>query len=256
MPLDIVTVPCLSDNYAYLLHDDVTGTTALVDAPEAAPIRAAADARGWRIDELWITHHHDDHVAGVEALRAIWHPRVVGAAADAHRLPALDYAVAPGDVFGALGTDVHVLAADGHTIGHVAFHLPGSQALFSGDSLMVMGCGRLFEGTAEQHWRTMLALRDLPGDTNVYSGHEYAETNHRFAAQVDPDNPDLISRASADRAALAQGRPTVPATLRSERATNPFLRADDPDLRRALDMTASTPAEVFAHLRDWRDRFS
>lgn len=251
MPIEIVTVPCLRDNYAYLVHDSDRGETLLVDAPEAAPIRAALDARGWRLGRILITHHHDDHIAGVETLRR--GAQVAGAAADRRRLPPLDIALAPGGTVGdgALAARIH--DAPGHTIGHVAYHLPEAKAVFTGDSLMVMGCGRLFEGTPDQMWDTLSRLAALPDETLVHSGHEYALGNIRFALAVDGDNPALIARAAEAEALRAAGRPTVPARLDHERATNPFLRAGDPGMKARLGLEGAPDAAVFAELRRRKD---
>lgn len=252
-PLTLVTVPCLKDNYAFLLHDEATGTTALVDAPEAGPIRAALDARGWRLSDLLLTHHHPDHVDGVAALRE--GARVVGAQADAHRLPPLDLAVRPGQPLAVCGEEAHVIDVPGHTVGHVAFHLPRSALLFSGDSLMALGCGRLMEGTAAQMWSSLRTLRALPAETTVCSGHEYTESNARFAVTVDGGNEALQARVEAVRAARERGEPTVPSNLGDEAATNPFLRADDPALKAAMGMDGRPDAEVFAAVRSAKDKF-
>lgn len=253
MPIELVTIPCLKDNYAFLLHDAASGQTALVDAPEAAPIAAALDARGWQLTDILITHHHGDHIDGVAALRA--GTRVIGAAADAHRLPPLDLAVSPGDRFTACGAEVQVIDVPGHTVGHVAYHVPAAGAVFTGDSLMALGCGRLFEGTAAQMWDSLQRLRALPPDTLVCSGHEYADGNARFALTVDPDNATLAARAAAVASLRAAGKPTVPSLLSSEIATNPFLRADDAALKAALGMADSPDAAVLAEIRARKDRF-
>lgn len=253
MPLEIVTIPCLTDNYAFLLHDAATGATALVDAPEAGPIAAELARRGWRLSDILITHHHDDHVAGIAALRA--ETRVIGAAADAHRLPPLDLAVAPGDRIAVCGEEVAVLDAAGHTVGHVAYHFAQTGAVMTGDSLMALGCGRLFEGTADQMWATLTRLAALPPQTLVCSGHEYAAANGRFAATVDAANPDLAERCAAIGALRAANRPTVPVPLAVELRTNPFLRASDPAVKAAAGMAGATDAAVFAALRARKDRF-
>jgi hydroxyacylglutathione hydrolase len=253
MPLELVTIPCRQDNYAFLLHDPEGGQTLLVDAPETAPIRAALEARGWRLTDLLITHHHGDHVEGVADLRA--GARVIGAAADARRLPPLDLEVAEGDTFTTCGVEARVLDVSGHTRGHIAVHVPTAAAVFTADSLMALGCGRLFEGTPAQMWQSLLKLRALPEDTRVCSGHEYTETNYRFALTVDPDNPALLTRGAAITAARAEGRPTVPSTLAEETATNPFLRADRPDLKAAVGMPEASAVDVFAEVRARRDRF-
>ena len=252
-PLTLVTIPCRTDNYAFLIHEEATGRTALVDAPEAAPIAEALAQRGWTLDDILITHHHSDHVDGVAALRA--GARVIGAAADAHRLPPLDRAVAPGETFETCGQAAHVIEVSGHTVGHIAFHLPGADLLFTGDSLMAMGCGRLFEGTPDQMWEAMQRLRALPGDPLVCSGHEYTRANMDFALTLEPANADLISRSCAIDDARAAGRPTVPSRLSEERRTNPYLRADDPVLARAVALPDAPAARIFAEVRGRKDRF-
>lgn len=253
MPVDLITIPCRSDNYAFVVHDSATGQTALIDAPEAAPIQAALDQRGWILTDILITHHHYDHVQGLEALRA--NARVIGAKADAHRLPRLDTEVADGDTLTICGQPVHVMDVSGHTTGHIAFYMPEARLLFTADSLMAMGCGRLFEGTPAQMWDSLQKLRALPHDTMVCSGHEYTATNTRFALSLEPDNSAIISRSEATRTARENGHATVPSLLSLECETNPFLRADDPVLARAMDMANAQPAEIFTEIRARRDRF-
>lgn len=248
MPLDLVTIRCLKDNYAYLLHGPAG--TALIDAPEAAPILTELDARGWGLDLILLTHHHDDHIQGVPALVQATGAKVVGAAADSHRLPPLDIAVEAGRDFDLLGETAQVIDVPGHTIGHVAFHLPESGMAFTADSLMAMGCGRLFEGTPDQMWQALSRLNALPGDTLICSGHDYCAGNGAFALSVDPDNPALHDRL----AALQESRsPCAPAPLSLERATNPFLRVAE--LRDSLQMPDAPDAQVFAKLRRMKDEF-
>ena len=255
MPVEIVTIPCLADNYAFLVHDDASGATALVDVPESAPIVAALDARGWSLSDVWLTHHHADHVQGLAELLARHPATVTGAAKDAHRLPSLDREVHDGDSFDFAGQPVEVLDVSGHTLGHVAFHMPDASAVFTADSLMALGCGRLFEGTAQQMWTSLSRLAALPSDTVVYSGHEYTASNAKFALTIDPHNTDLISRVHAITEARASGIPTVPSTLTLELATNPFLRAADSDIRNRLGMAGATDVEVFTEIRARKDAF-
>ena len=251
MPLILETIPCLADNYAYLIHDPITGETALVDAPESAPILAALAARGWRLGQILITHHHADHIDGVADLVAATGAAVLGAKADAHRLPPLTRALIPGDrvqVGGAVG---QVFDVSGHTIGHIAFYFPADNLAFTADSLMAGGCGRLFEGTPEVMWESLKLLAALPPETWICSGHEYTTSNLAFAASVDRDNPALTARIERVAKARAEGRATVPSRLSGELATNPFLRAWV--LRDSLG--AETDGEAFAILRQMKNDF-
>lgn len=255
MALQIETIPCLSDNYAYLAHDPYTGQTAAIDVPDAAPILAMLEANDWTLSHVLLTHHHADHVQGLEALLDAAPAKVVGAAADAHRLPPLDIMVEDGDSIIIGNLTAEVIEVPGHTVGHIAFYFPESAALFSADSLMALGCGRVFEGTMRQMYDSLSRLAALPADTTVYSGHEYTQANAKFALTIDPANAALTSRAAAVDAAREKGHPTVPSKLSEELATNPFLRASDPDIQAHLGMTGADPSEVFAEIRGRKDRF-
>lgn len=255
MPLDIVTIPCLSDNYAYLAHDPVSGATTLVDIPEAAPILSALRTHGWTLDQILITHHHWDHIGGLSEVLAVHPAKVVGATADAERLPPLDNAVAEGDTVTIGDETGTVLDVSGHTIGHVAFHFPASQAVFTADSLMALGCGRVFEGTHPQMWESLSKLAALPRETMVYSGHEYTAANARFAVTIDPDNAALRQRVADIETARAASVPTVPSELGLELDTNPFLRAADPAIAAHLELTGAPAVEVFSEIRSRKDAF-
>lgn len=255
MSFDLITIPCLSDNYAYLLRDHETGKVALIDVPEAAPILAALDARDWELSQIWITHHHDDHVQGLADVQAVHHANVIGAKADVHRLPPLDRMVEEGDkvTLGALEADV--IEVYGHTIGHIAFYVAGAATAFTADSLMALGCGRLFEGTPEQMWDAMGKMMQWPEGTTICSGHEYTASNAKFALTVDPDNPALISRVKDIQAARDADQPTVPSLLSTELQTNPFLRPGDAGIRATLGMPTASDADVFAEIRKRKDSF-
>lgn len=255
MPLEIITLPCLSDNYAYLLHDAKSGKTALVDAPEAAPIDQALRARGWGLDAILLTHHHYDHIDGVEELRSAYSAQVYGAKADAERLPALDHALDYGERFDLFGEEVQVLDVSGHTIGHIAFYLPQSAAVFTADSLMALGCGRLFEGTPQMMWDSLNRLMALPPQTLVYSGHEYTQSNARFAITIEPENTALQLRVEKINAKRAKGEATVPSLLQLELDTNPFLRAHLSEVKAAIGMEGAENADVFTEIRRRKDNF-
>ncbi|MGH1368477.1 MAG: hydroxyacylglutathione hydrolase [Maritimibacter sp.] len=255
MSLDLVIVPCLEDNYAFLIHDSDTGSTALFDAPDDRPITLALEKRGWNLTEIFLTHHHADHIDGVAVLREQFNPRVIGAARDAQRLPRLDVEVMPGDVVSFSGHDVTVIDAAGHTSGHIAFNMPDAGCAFTGDSLMALGCGRLFEGSAQDMWGTLQRLAALPDDTLICSGHEYTTANAKFAQSIEPDNPWLKERMADISEAREKGRPTVPSMLDMEKATNPFLRANLPEVKALLGMAEADDVTVFAEIRARKDNF-
>lgn len=255
MPLDLVTIPCLSDNYAFLIHDPASGATAVVDVPDAAPILAALRQRGWTLSQILLTHHHADHIQGVAELRAATGAKVAGNAADAHRLPPLDTALTEGQTL-QVGTESGtVIDVSGHTLGHIAFHFPASALVFTADSLMACGCGRLFEGSGPQMWASLSKLARLPPETLVCSGHEYTASNARFALSLEPDNQALISRVAAIADARRNGQPTVPSRLSEELATNPFLRANSPQMKARLGLVEASDAAVFTEIRARKDRF-
>ena len=255
MPLHLVTIPCLSDNYAYLIHDAETGQTAVIDVPEPGPILAALSAHQWRLTDILITHHHADHIQGVDALRARTGAMVMGAAADAHRLPRLDLALDESSSFSIGREFARVIDVPGHTLGHIAFHFPDSRLAFTADSLMAGGCGRLFEGTARQMHASLQKLAALPPETLICSGHEYTASNLRFALTLEPDNPQLISRTASVADRRAKGLPTVPVPLSEELATNPYLRAHLPALKTAVGLPDADDVMVFAEIRARKDKF-
>ncbi|MEO1687444.1 MAG: hydroxyacylglutathione hydrolase, partial [Pseudomonadota bacterium] len=239
MALDVTVIPCLSDNYGYLLHEPEQNVWAVVDAPEAAPLRAAIDAAGGKLDLILITHHHADHVDGVAELAAAYGAKTVGHAADAARLPALDIAVAEGDRVAVGAEEARVIDVSGHTVGHIAYAFEGAETAFTADSLMALGCGRIFEGTHLQMWESLSKLAALADATKIYSGHNYGKANGAFAMSIEPGNAALKARVEAIAAADAAGAPIVPATLAEERETNPFLRAVEPSVKAAVDLAGA-----------------
>lgn len=253
--LVIQQIPELSDNYVYLAHDADTAATAVVDPAVAGPVLAALDKNGWRLTHILNTHHHGDHVGGNMEIKAATGCTVVGPRADRSRIPGIDVALGDGETYLLGSAKAHVFDVPGHTRGHIAYWFPDSAALFCGDTLFALGCGRLFEGTPAQMWTSLNKLRALPADTRVYCAHEYTQANARFALSVDPDNADLVARAARIDEIRARGAPTVPSTLGEECATNPFLRADAPGLKTALGLADADPIAVFAETRHRKDMF-
>ena len=255
MKLELITIPCLTDNYAYLLHDTASGDTALIDAPEAAPILAELKRRGWGLDQIILTHHHWDHIDGVTAIVEATSAEVIGAAADAHRLPPLTRALVEGDMVQVGAYTGLVIDVPGHTLGHIAFYFAEAGLAFTADSLMAGGCGRLFEGTPLQMHQSLLKLAALPPETLICSGHEYTTSNLRFALTIDPENIALQTRIAATATARAENRATVPSRLREELATNPFLRAGLPHIKASLGMADASDADTFTEIRARKDTF-
>jgi hydroxyacylglutathione hydrolase len=227
MTITAQPVPILSDNYAWLLRDSATGAVAIVDPAEPKPIIAALEQAGGRLDLILLTHHHADHIAGADEVQARFGAKMVGAAKDAHRLPKLDIAVKEGDTVKLGSAEARVIETPGHTRGQINYFFPDGDVLLSGDTLFSLGCGRLSEGTAEELFSSLRKLAALPGDTKICCGHEYTESNARFALSVDPDNAALIARTAQAKEQRAAGQPTLPSVMSDELAANPFLRAAD-----------------------------
>ncbi|MBY8974607.1 hydroxyacylglutathione hydrolase [Rhodobacteraceae bacterium NNCM2] len=255
MTVEIITLPARSDNYAYLVRDTATGKVASIDAPEAAPIVKALEERGWGLDQIWITHHHDDHTEYADELRRKYGAKVVGHAKDAARLPALDIAVNAGDTVALGESSATVLDVSGHTIGHIAYHMPADKVAFTADSLMALGCGRVFEGTHAMMWESLSQFLGMDPETKVYSGHNYGKANGAFALSIEPENQALKDRIAAIAAADASGTPICPAILGDELATNPFLRATEPGVKAAVGLAGADDAAVFAEVRRRKDTF-
>lgn len=244
-----------SDNYGYLVHDTATGRTAAIDAPEAQAIKTALLHRGWTLTDIFVTHHHVDHVEAIPELKAAFGVTVTGPRAEADKIAGLDVLVGPGDTVALGETSFAVLGTPGHTLGHIAYYNADGGHLFCADALFSLGVGRMFEGTPGPMWEGVKALRDLPDATLVYCGHEYTQANAKFALSVDPDNQALLARATEVFDLRGAGRFTIPALLGTEKLANPFLRADDPALAAHFGLSGATPAEVFAAIRRAKDNF-
>ncbi|MDE2230357.1 MAG: hydroxyacylglutathione hydrolase [Alphaproteobacteria bacterium] len=254
MALEIHPIPALRDNYIYLLREPKSGAVGAVDPSLAAPVLAALHQRGWTLTHVINTHHHPDHTGGNLELKAATKAIVVGPLADRARIPGIDVAVGDGDTFKFGDEAATVYDVPGHTRGHIAYWFKDAQALFCGDTLFLMGCGRLFEGTPQQMWNSLGKLKKLPPETRVYCGHEYTQANARFALTVEPQNAALIARAKRVDALRAEGKSTVPGTMADELATNPFLRVDRPDLQQAMGAPGD-PVATFAAIRKAKDNF-
>ncbi|WP_339488154.1 hydroxyacylglutathione hydrolase [Pseudomonas rhizophila] len=254
--IQISALPAFTDNYIWLLQDHATQRCAVVDPGDATPVQAWLDAHpGWVLSDILITHHHHDHVGGVQALKNATHATVYGPASE--NIPARDVALQDNDQLSVLGWDFDVYAVPGHTLGHIAYYHHG--LLFCGDTLFAAGCGRLFEGTPAQMHQSLCRLASLPEDTLVYCTHEYTLSNLRFAAAVEPGNPDIAARLEKVSQQRNAGAMTLPSTLALEKLTNPFLRTAETSVKQKADerngQRNQTPSEVFAALRAWKDKF-
>lgn len=253
--LQIVQFMCLSDNFGVLIHDPETNVTASIDAPETAPIRAVLRERGWTLTHILTTHYHQDHINGHEELKAETGCLVIGPAKEASGIPGIDQQVEEGSVLDFGGHNVTVLETPGHTLGHVTYWLPDDNVTFVGDTVFSLGCGRLLEGDGEMMWKSVQKIMALPKETLIYCGHEYSESNARFALTIEPGNLSLQQRAQEIQALRAEGRATLPVTLAAELAQNPFMRPASPEIQERLGMVGHPLATIFSEIRRLKDRF-
>ncbi len=250
--IEVYQFPCRSDNFGVLIHDRESNLTASIDAPEAGAVRDALAAKGWDLTHILVTHHHPDHVAGVGALKAETSCTVTGPAKG--RISGVDENLAEGDTYAFGNHGAQILETPGHTLDHIVYWFEDAGLLFAGDTLFSLGCGRVFEGTPEQMWRSLQKLMPLPRDTAVYCGHEYTLNNAEFALTVESGNDTLQMRAEQVRRLRAKDQPTLPTTIGQELDTNPFLRPDSPEIRETLRMPDASDEAVWAELRRRKDR--
>ena len=253
MGLQIDQFMCGSDNFGILVHDQASGRTALIDAPEESSILAAIERTGWKPDIILTTHHHGDHVEANLSLKERFGLKIVGPKAEADKIPGIDEAVAEGSKLEFAGKPVEVIETPGHTAGHVCYYFPEAGIAFTADTLFALGCGRLFERPAPVMFESLKKLAALPEDTTVYCGHEYTLANARFAITIDPTNAALEERVAKIESLRTDDRPTLPTTIGEELATNPFLRWRDPAIRSNLGMENASDVEVFAEIRKRKD---
>ncbi|MDP6151155.1 MAG: hydroxyacylglutathione hydrolase [Gammaproteobacteria bacterium] len=253
--LQVHMFPCLEDNYGYLVHDPETGYTAAIDTPEVEPIERALREKGWKLSHILNTHHHFDHAGGNLELKDKTGCVIIGAVADAKRIPGIDIRLGNNDVYLFGKHEMKVFDTPGHTSGHCVYYFEDSGIVFVGDTLFSLGCGRLFEGTAEQMWTSIQKLLDLPDSTKVYCAHEYTQANAEFALSVEPGNADLCKRAVEIDKLRAAHQPTIPTSIGLERKTNPFMRPDSEHLRETIGLIDASNEEVFAETRQRKDRF-
>src|SRR5581483_2310296 len=255
MPAQTYLFPCLTDNVGVLLHDPQSGATAAIDAPEAGPVEAALQKTGWRLTDILVTHHHHDHTDGIGALKQHHKCRVVAPRNEAQRIAHIDETVGEGDTVTVGSLKGRVIDTPGHTLGHISYFVPADKLAFVGDTLFSIGCGRVSEGDPEMMGNSLLKLRRLPDDTRFSCGHEYPGASVRFAKTVEPNNKALAARADEVAKLLAAHQFTIPATIGAEKAANPFLRADNPDLAESLGLAGSPAWKVFAEIRERKNRF-
>ncbi len=255
MPAETHLFVCLKDNYGVLLHDPSTGATAAIDAPEAAPIEAALAERGWRLTDILVTHHHADHTGGIAALKKKHLCRVVAPRKEASKIQNIDVTVREGDVVQVGSMVGRILETPGHTAGHITYWFKQDKLAFVGDTLFSVGCGRILEGTPEMMWQSLVKIRNLPADTQLYCGHEYTAANVHFALSIEPKNSALRARAEEVVRLIEKKRPTIPTTIQQEKSYNPFLRADLHSVAGAINMEGANPESVFATIRARKDKF-
>tara|TARA_B100000963_G_scaffold345595_1_gene349835 strand:+ start:613 stop:1374 length:762 start_codon:yes stop_codon:yes gene_type:complete len=253
--MNIDIIPCLNDNYSYLIKDDQTNTVAIIDPSEFGTCDKKIDIKYKKLDFILNTHHHFDHVGGNTELKKKYGSKILGFEKDKNRIPAIDVLLKDGQEFKIGELNFKTIFIPGHTSGHIAFYFETEKVIFTGDTLFSLGCGRVFEGTYQQMFNSLNKIKSLPGDTKIYCGHEYTKNNIRFCLKFNPNNNHLREKAKEIEAKTKDEKPTIPSTIRDEIQTNIFLRYDDLDVKSALDLKNASDIEIFTKLRDLKDSF-
>jgi len=253
--MKIQIISCLNDNYSYLIHDELSEITAIVDPSEFTPCDEAINKNYKKLDFIINTHHHYDHVGGNEELKKKYKAKILGFENDKNRIPGIDKVLKDNQEFKIGALSFTTIFIPGHTKGHIAFYFKKEKVVFTGDTLFSLGCGRVFEGTYEQMFQSLNKLKNLPGDTKIYCGHEYTYKNLEFCLKFNPNNMYLKKKKNAVELTLKNKKPTIPSTIEEEIKTNIFFKFNDPDVKKALNLENSSDIEIFTKLRDLKDNF-
>ena len=253
--MKIEIIPCLNDNYSYLIHDEISNTVTIVDPSEFIPCDTIISKNYKKLDFILNTHHHYDHVGGNEELKKKYNSKVLGFENDKNRIPQIDTVLKDNQEFKIGTLNFTTIFIPGHTRGHVAFYFKKERVVFSGDTLFSLGCGRVFEGTYKQMFQSLNKLKNLPGETKVYCGHEYTFKNLEFCLKFNPNNDFLKKKKDDIKLSLKNKKPTIPSTIADEIKANIFFRVNDPDVKKAINLENSTDIEIFTKLRDLKDNF-
>jgi len=255
MTIETLQLPCLDDNYGYLVHDPKTCLTASIDSPDVDVIMSALQEKNWVLTHILNTHHHWDHTDGNLELKRLTGCQVIGSSSDEDRIPGIDVRVHDDEEFFFGENRVIIQETPGHTSGHIVYHFVDQKIAFVGDTLFSLGCGRLFEGSAEQMWSSLQKIMQWPDETLIYCAHEYTQANAGFALTIEPDNQDLLERVKQVETLRKEGRATIPITLGLEKKTNPFLRPHCPEILSRLQMRGEPVEKVFARIRALKDNY-
>ena len=253
--MKVEIIPCLKDNYSYLLIDEINNTSCIIDPGEATPIVKFLNKNNIKLDFILNTHHHYDHVGGNKELKEMYGAKVVGYIDDKKRIPEIDTLLKDGQEFKIGNLNVKTIFIPGHTSGHIAFYFEKEKVVFTGDTLFSLGCGRVFEGTYQQMFESLNKIKNLPVDTKIYCGHEYTKNNLGFCIKFNPNNKYLKDKEKMLEAKIKDGKPTIPSTIKEEIQTNIFLRYNDVDVKDALNLKNASDLEIFTKLRDLKDNF-